>query len=62
MDFNLSKAYINNFLMFTRGYWFNQLGELELTPQKMKDNKLKCKFENSFLGKNGNRISRFVGD
>ena len=45
------QVYINNLLIITNGDWYDHLEKLELTPQNIKDNGLKCNIKNSFFGK-----------
>ena len=42
--------YIDDLLIITKGDWSDHLEKLELTLQKIKDNRLKCNLEKSFFG------------
>ena len=49
--FEFIRAYTNDLLITTKGDWSDHLEKLELTLQKLKDNRLKCNIEKSFLDK-----------
>ena len=48
--FEFIRAYIDDLLIITKGDWSNHLEKLELTLQKLKDNRLKCNIKKSFSG------------
>ena len=48
--FEFIRAYINELLIITKRDWSNHLEKLELTLQKIKDNRLKCNTNKSFFG------------
>ena len=45
------RAYIDNLLILTRGYWTDHVLKMELTLNKLKENGLKCNIENYFSDK-----------
>ena len=42
-------VYIDDLLIITKGYWSNHLNKLELLLTKLRENRLKCNIEKSFL-------------
>ena len=48
--FDFIRAYINDLLVIAKGDRSDHLEKLELTPQKLKDNGLKCNIKKSFFG------------
>ena len=44
-------TYIDDLLIIKMGDCSDQFEKLEQTPQKIKDNGIKCNIENSFFGK-----------
>ena len=50
-EFDFIRAYINDLLIITKGDRSDHLEILELTPQKIKDNELKCNIKKSLFGK-----------
>ena len=49
--FEFTWAYIDDLLIITKGGRYNHWEKLELTPQNLKDNGIKCNIEESFFGK-----------
>ena len=49
--FEFIQAYIDEMLIITKGDWSDHLENLELTLQKIEDNRLKCNIKNLFLEK-----------
>ena len=48
--FDFIREYINELLLVTKGDGSNHLEQLELIPQKLQDNGLKCNIKKSFFG------------
>ena len=48
--FEFIQAYIDEILIITKDAWYYHLEKLELTPQKLKYNRLKCNIKKSFFG------------
>ena len=49
--FDLIRAYIDNMVILTKGYWTEYVQKLELTLNKLKGEGLKCNIEKSFFRK-----------
>ena len=49
--FEFIRAYIDDLLISTKGYWTDDVQKLELTLNKTKEKLLKRNIENSFIGK-----------
>ena len=49
--FEFIRAYIDDLLILTEGYWTDHVQKLELRLNKLKDKGLKCNIERSFFGK-----------
>ena len=48
--FDFIREYIIDLLLVTKGDWSNHLEKLELIPQKLQDNGLKCNIKKSLFG------------
>ena len=59
--FELIRAYIDDFLIFTKGDWTYHVQNLGLTINELKGKLLKCNIE-FFLQTNQNGIFKFLGD
>ena len=44
--FEFTRAYMDDFLVLTKGYWKDHVQKLELTLNKLKEKGLKCNIEN----------------
>ena len=49
--FEFIRAYIDDILILTKGYWTDHMQKLELTLNKLKGKGLKCNIEKFFFGK-----------
>ena len=47
--FELIRAYIDDLLILTKGYWIDHVQKLELTLNKLKEKGLKCNIEKYFF-------------
>ena len=50
--FELIRAYIDDLLILTKGYWIDHIQKLELTLNKFNGKGPKCNIEKSFFRKN----------
>ena len=48
--FEFITVYIDELLIWTKGYWVDHVQKLELTLNKLKGKVLKCNIEKSFFG------------
>ena len=48
--FEIIRAYIDELLILTKGYWTYHLQNLELTRDKLKGKGIKCNIEKSLFG------------
>ena len=48
--FEFIRAYINDLLIITKGYFSDHINKLEQVLQKLKDSRLKCNIEKSIFG------------